>query len=460
MLVKQWRRVSFEDEQAALIEEPGDLPPVLLELIRIAAIPDVQERIRRYARTAAGHPRDSYAALAYANEVFVRGPLVGIPQDSGLVLMREVEALDPTRNLAPALDHQAWGAIRLGDQAQARRAVDLRVRLPNTGGLGPFFRLAYWERFHPTIAPLLRWWAFRETSEEDLGLIARVHRLALLFDLPDAQGTLAELILARTDAQARRASAFEGLGIARMAAGRVAEGLDAFDSADVYLGGEGGSRAAVWCLATAALGFPVVSAEDAARCEAALRATTVDDPRSWENWALVALAAGARADRRDLDQWLLRYDSLPATEGTRRWRALLGAERSALETRWHDALEQSEAALAYDSAGKVGGAFLRTAAHLRRASWREAAGDPGGAEAELVWWQNTDFRGWPSARAQAGEVDAVFGALGRVRRARLALARGDRKACAQVDRAAELWANADDPRRLRELIDPLLAQCN
>jgi len=460
MLVKQWRRVSFEDEQAALLEQPGDLPPVLLELIRVAAIPDVRERINRYARIAASHPRDSYAALAYANEVFVRGPLVGIPLDSGLALMREVEALDPTRNVAPALDHQAWGAIRLGDRDRARRAVDLRGRLPDTGGLGSFFSLAYWERFHPSVAPVLRWWAFRETSAEDLRLIAQVHRLALTFDLPDAEGALAELVLSRASTQALRASAFEGRGLARMAAGRAVEAFSSFDSAAVYLGGQGGSRTTVWCVATTALGFPAVSPDDAARCEAALQATPADDPRAWENWAMVALAAGARADRRDLDRWLLRYDSLPASEGTRRWSALLAAERSALDAQWRDALDQSEPAVTYDSAGKVGGAFLRSAAHLRRASWWEAAGDPERAEAELIWWENTDFRGWPSARSQAGEVDAVFSTVGRLRQARLMLVRGDRNACPLVERVAELWKHADDPDRLRALTAPLLAQCS
>jgi tetratricopeptide (TPR) repeat protein len=459
MLVKQWRRVSFEEDLELLLQDPGDLPPLLLDLLQVGAIPDVQERIVRYARIAASHPRDSYAALSYANEVFVRGPLVGIPLDSGLALMREVEARNPTRNLAPALDHQAWGAIRLGRRELARRAVDHRVRLPNTGGLGEFFRLAYWERFHPAVAPVLRWWAFRETSEEDLRLIVRVHRLALTFDLPDAQAALAELVLARADARPVRAGAFEGLGLARMAAGRVTEAFTAFDSAAVLLSGAGASRVPVWCVATGALGYPVVPERDIRWCESSLRSTPRDDPRAWENWAMAAMAAGTRGDVQDLDYWLARYDSLPDAEGTRRWRALLQAERHALDGRWEAALALSDAAIAYDSAGAIGGAFLRSAAHLRRAAWWEAAGNPGRAESELVWAENTDLRGWPVGRAQAGEVDAVFGTLARVRRAHLALSRGDRSACPMVKRVERLWKKSDHPARLKAMIVPLLRQC-
>jgi hypothetical protein len=135
------------------------------------------------------------------------------------------------------------------------------------------------------------------------------------------------------------------------------------------------------------------------------------------------------------------------------------AERQAVSGRWEKALEVSKAAVGYDSAGKIGGAFLRSAAHLRRAAWWEAAGNVGQAEAELEWSDNTDLRRWPERRAQAGEVDAVFGGIARLHRARLALARGDRSRCPMVERVEQLWSRADHPARLRAMLEPLLLQC-
>jgi hypothetical protein len=244
-----------------------------------------------------------------------------------------------------------------------------------------------------------------------------------------------------------------------MTGGRLSEALAAFDSAAVLREDGERSRVTVWCLVTYALGGPTLPEPHQRRCEAELRATGSDNPRAAERWGIAALAAGAGGDSGTVSILLARFDSLPPGEGGRRWRSLLEAERLALRGDFRGALEYSEPVVAYDSAGVIGGPFLRSAAHLRRAKWREAVGERARAEEELAWYQNTDFRGWPAAGAQAGEVDAVFGSVARLEQARLALARGEVDACGLVKRVAWLWRDAEPSPGKDHILAPLLLRC-
>jgi hypothetical protein len=64
----------------------------------------------------------------------------------------------------------------------------------------------------------------------------------------------------------------------------------------------------------------------------------------------------------------------------------------------------------------------------------------------LLWYENSDIgiEGWIQTVLQPGEVDAMLSAFARLRRARLALARGDEMtACPWLHRIGELWGGAE-----------------
>jgi hypothetical protein len=84
--------------------------------------------------------------------------------------------------------------------------------------------------------------------------------------------------------------------------------------------------------------------------------------------------------------------------------------------------------------------------HLERGRWLLALGDTAKADAELLWYENSDsgIEGWLHSEVQPGEVDAVASAIGRLFRGRLAVARHDTAAaCRLVPRVARLWAAAE-----------------
>ena len=78
-----------------------------------------------------------------------------------------------------------------------------------------------------------------------------------------------------------------------------------------------------------------------------------------------------------------------------------------------------------------------------------------------MWHDNVDAVGWPTGPAQAADVDWALGTYARLRRARLALARGGRRdGCGLVRRVQELWARADATfARYRAAADSLAREC-
>jgi tetratricopeptide (TPR) repeat protein len=108
------------------------------------------------------------------------------------------------------------------------------------------------------------------------------------------------------------------------------------------------------------------------------------------------------------------------------------------------ALAQTDSLLQHDAAWLAEAPFARALLYLRRGEWLAAAGDRAGADRAWTWYEQSDVEGWPQRAAQAGEVDVVVGVYARLRRAELAVQRGDRAAaCALGERVRELWADAE-----------------
>lgn len=107
--------------------------------------------------------------------------------------------------------------------------------------------------------------------------------------------------------------------------------------------------------------------------------------------------------------------------------------------RWRAALVASEPALAYDSAGHAPDPFHRAAVHLLRGEWLARLDRPSDADRSWLWYENLDVIGWPSAEAQAGEVDWALGTWARARRAGLPVP----GRCGLARRASELWSRSD-----------------
>jgi hypothetical protein len=120
--------------------------------------------------------------------------------------------------------------------------------------------------------------------------------------------------------------------------------------------------------------------------------------------------------------------------------ALLLGRRGDLE----GALAASRSIFLLDSASYRMGPFARSAVHLARGEWQRALGRWTEADREWLWYENADYLGWPVGPPQAGEVDALFSGVARLRRAELAAEHLDREwACAQLDRVAVLWRDSE-----------------
>jgi hypothetical protein len=470
VLVRMWRRVPFERDLQLLAQTGANrLPELQRRLIEAQLVPDVRGRIARFRVAVERYPRDWIAALLYANEVTTRGPLVGLPLDSGLALMGSAERKTPYASRAPALDHLTIGEIRQGRRGRAWSALKRRLRIPErTAGeevpVGDLLRLAWAERFTPPLGRLLRWWAFRSTDAAGIDDLAMVHRLAMpFFDQPEAQAGLAQLVVQRSDRPAWRASGFEALGLARMMQGQSGAALAALDSADGLLATtESRFQALEWRVVPNALGVHLVAGPEEKRARDRLGDLLLHDPGNRRAAWVLALAALGEGDTTSAWRFtVLVKDPRGKDRTAARWHTLLRAGQAAARGRPAEALAISDQLLAYDSTGVIGGAFNRGAVHLWRARWWEAGGDLAQADRELLWYENSDLMGWPRGEAQAGEVDAVFGVFARLERSRLALLANDRVAgCRLLDRIRRLWHGADTTLApLRARADSLAGRC-
>jgi tetratricopeptide (TPR) repeat protein len=465
-LVRWWRRDSTAvDVLRQMYATSRDELPGLQRLLTEAQLePDPERRLALLAQAVRQYPDNGDALLLFGNELFTRGPLVGIPADSGV---RMFEATSKRELFATAFVHAALGHIRLGQREAADHdlkslgtpsdSADAEARLR-----GKLLGFAYDERFVPWRARVkelfLGWWP----DSSFLAGIRQYARFGNFFDIPRAQLVLGRTLVRESRDGATRATGHEAQGLASMLLGRPAAALAQLDSAAALLATpEAELQRAQWrmLMAPLGLGAPPNSEVEAARGRLATLAEEASGSRA--AWTL-AVAGIHNGDSSEIAHWTTRVagdtGASDARDLHRLLLALSAGKRGALDS----ARTLAMPLLRYNARGVGADPFARALLHLELGSWLARVGDSRAAERVWLWTEAWDVRGWAEREAQAGEVDVAVGALARLRRGRLALEQGDSAvACKHLQRVRELWAQAEPALApSRALADSLADGCH
>ncbi|MGH7515775.1 MAG: protein kinase domain-containing protein [Gemmatimonadales bacterium] len=461
-LMRRWLRLPFEADLRRLAAGDAErLPPHYRALLSAQLEPDLSVRLAGYRSAIERFPGDGYALLLYADELFHRGPLIGLGLDTALRVMSAAAKKDPYLDVAPALDHLIWGYLRVGDKAGADTAVAQRLRARNTrGGEGSaessrrldLLRLAYHERFHPAWAAVLRATLLGHPDAEELASLAGHLRLALLFDIPESERALGAILVRSAPDDAMAAQGHEAEGLALIAMGRPREGISHIDSAAALFGTPAAEvDRAEWRLLPQRLGMPGADPADEAWARSRL-ATLAADSLLGEraSWAL-ALDALLSGRREDAGRWLggVKSGSLSAV--------LAGAEAPDAS----EALSRTESLATREATARPADPFARAALYLLRSRWLASLGRFAAADSALRWYENSDGEDYPQGTTESTDVDAALSPTARVLRGRLALVHGGAAtACAGLRRVRELWSGAEPGfTGARAEIDSLISSC-
>lgn len=412
------------------------LNPLDSLLIAAELAPHGEPRYRIYQQALAVYPREPYARLLYGSELMHRGPLAGIPLDSGAAVLEEAVAQDPY--LAPAHDQLVWALIRLGRRDDARRALDRLKQVRGSGSgdesdlsIAASLEVAYAARFTPESLPPLP-----IDVERDL---ARTARLGSGFDAPGLQLAVGRRLPGGPGHEAQ--------GLALVALGRPAEASAHFDSAATAFGTAARQLEALeWRVLPAALGVPAASPADVDRGRRGLAAAAAGRGpiAARAAWAS-AVDAYTRGDSAAGRRWRSRLRSLTAGDSAReRLDVLLAGLELAARGNVANALARTAPLLPFEEVQHLGDPFARAVLHARRAEWLERSNQSDAADRSWLWYENSDFAGWLSDTLQAVEIDWALGAWSRWRRGTLALRSGNaRQGCRYLARVLELWAHPE-----------------
>jgi tetratricopeptide (TPR) repeat protein len=418
------------------------LSPVDRLLVDAQFAPGGNERFVLYEEALRRAPQDAYPALYYGDELFHRGPLAGRSRDAAIRMLRHAVALDSS--LAPAHEHLAWALIRSGRREEARRSLDALSRAAGSPEeseiyLPALLEIAFAMRFTPEAT------AKQQAALGSPFVLGLAARGALSFDIPMVQAALGAQLAGLSSAPpALHGSGEIAQGVALMAMGRPARALAHFDTAIRLLQARDEARlqAAEWRVVPAALGLPGIPSAELERGRRELELMSNDSALGYRASWVLAFDALRRRDTSAAAPWIRRVVSLSDSAGPLALH--LRAMQHSAAGRFREALELSQPALAYDSAGRAGDPFFRAVLHLQRGEWHAAAGQARAADAAWLWYENLDAVGWPSTVAQACEVDWAVGTYARWRRARLADSTGARNdACRGMADVAAIWAEAE-----------------
>jgi tetratricopeptide (TPR) repeat protein len=464
-LVRRWRR----DESAATVlrelwdRKRDDLPAMQRLLAEAQLEPDLERRFALFAEAVRRFPRRADAWLLYANEVFSRGPLAGIPLDSGVALFDRTTQLEP---YTTAIEHATLGYIRLGDAESARKELDHLASLSPPSDQDARLRrrllaFAYDERFvgwRGRLGELYLGWRPDSALLEGVRLYAR---MANFFDIPNAQVFLGRTLVAHALTGGAVATGHQAQGLGLLLLGRPGAALAHLDSAaDRLRTAEARLQLAQWpvLLAPLGLGAAPPARLEAARARLAALADSTGGLRA--AWALAA-AAGNRGDQLEAERWTARVARDSAADAdARSLHLLLRALAAGQRGRSDSAVALATPLLRYDPRGLGGDPFARALLHLQLGTWLTLQGDTAAARRVWLWTDAWDVEDWPQGEAQAGEVDAAVGAVARLRRAGLALAHDEvPTGCGLLRRVRELWSRAEPGLGARTVADSLARAC-
>ena len=445
--VRRWRERSLGPEWQQLYEQRDRLSALQQLILAAQREPDLPARFGKLAAAVRQYPYNPEGILLDADEVYHRGPLVGVSLDSALRVWEAAVRLQP---FFTAYVHMAVGQIRLGNRAAASRALDaLRhdrdAKNAEAQQRASLVGLVFDQRFRPWRAWIaLSFLDWRADSAAAVRL-SQYTRLGLVFDVPEAQRRVGRILVRRSRDPAVQANGHEAQGLALMAQGRPTQAIVQFDSAAALFGTpDADLERAEWRLLPAALGLP--ASDTAARkwARRMLVAATDGPAAARAAWAL-AVDAEAVGDSEDFTRWRDRLSAVtPDSSVSHRLGRLLDALHRARAGDRAGALAITDSLLSYDGASLTLEPFARALLYLRRGEWLAAQGMPERADRAWQWYEGWDIDGWARRGAQSGEVDAVVSVLARLRRAELAARRGDvATACDFTTRVRELWSQAE-----------------
>ncbi|UCG88795.1 MAG: protein kinase [Gemmatimonadota bacterium] len=431
------------DLKSVLESQRGELPELVRLLIEAQLAESQQQRIESYRRATERYPRDGYAAFLYAEELQTRGALVGVSLEEYTEQLEQAAAKDST--FGPSQYHLAWSYIRLGDQQAADASLSRFEQAAEDTVYGRLFRFLAQARFDPDDADV----TLQELAREDTtaAIIGRAFRLGTMWDAAQTQVAIAEEIMRSGMPLARDTLAhlLEGRGLALIGLGRVSEGLQCIDSAATLFASDSARlEAAEWRVVASALGVPGIGPDEIEDGRDTLLALLAEPAtRSRAAWAL-GVDAASRGDTVALRRWSDSLSAAPYDTVAAKLALWLSAIDRGTRGTYQAALEASEYAIRFDSAGRGGDPFARAVLHLKRAEWYDSLGRPDAADRERLWYEHFEFIAVPAGEAQAGEIDWALSTYARLLRARAARDGGDRdRACSYYERVSELWKQAD-----------------
>jgi tRNA A-37 threonylcarbamoyl transferase component Bud32 len=464
-LTRRWRDHSFANAWRQLYEQHRDRLPELQQQLIVAGLePNLPARFAALQAAVQRYPSKPEGMLVWADELYHRGSLAEIPLDSALRVMEAVAAREP---YLTAYLHTALGQIRLGHEADAHRALEELERrrsatVTEAHRRARLVALVYDARFHPWRARLkLRWLTWRADSAAIVTL-AQYVRLGLLFDAPEAQRRVGELLARKGPTAQVRANGHEAQGLALMAEGQPQAAVAQFDSAATMLGTPDAEiERAEWRLLPPALGLPRADSASVGWARATLSAASTGPAAARAAWAL-AVDAVTTGDSAAIVRWRSLLEALarttPSALGLEQLVAALVAGRRGDPAA---AIAGTDSLLVQGATSLAQAPFARAVLYLHRGEWLAASGAADRADRTWLWYEAWDVEGWATRGAEAGEIDAVAGGVARLRRAALAAEHGDRAtACRYATRVRQLWANAEASYApLIQRADSLAADC-
>ena len=410
-----------EDLAEIMAMDLSSLSPLDSLLLEAGAKPHGRDQLRAYEAILARpeYRFDPYTTLLYADELYHRGALWGVPIDSAIALFSLAVRRDSF--LVPAVEHLTQALIRTGQEEEAATALahlalihapreESDLYYPDVWALG------FLEKFDPDGAKQNRP-AAADVTIEMLGLYARWVRY---IDSPSTQAEFGSILVDAADRFGSPHYAAQGFidrGIGLIAQGMVVEGLASFDSSTGRLETpETVTQAAEWAVIPYALGVDGFTSENASRGEQVLEAMwhglEISDHLKARAATALALLSDRREDAAGRGTWVARLDSLGSgmLSGADRPYRLTSALADASRGDYRNALNRTGQDLAYDSTGLADRPFLRSALYLKRGEWYAELGMRDSAIASWLWHQNTDLEGTvPPELIQAGEVDGALG---------------------------------------------------